>query len=252
MNIFSMILGLVFVCAMVAQLGGWLMRQPMFSLSAIRVEGDLKHNNVVTLRANVASKLEGNFLTVDLDAVRVAFEAAPWVRRAVVQREFPNRLKVVLYEHKPIALWGAEGDGKLINSMGEIFDANPGDVEMEELPLLNGPQEKAPLVLQAYRQLSTLFEEMDATLDLLELSGQGGWSAGLDSGAAIELGHGSPDELQKRTSRFIRTAAQISSRFGRELESADLRYGNGYALRLKGVTTGESADADKNAPQKKR
>lgn len=252
MNTFSAVLGWVFAGTILLQGGSWLMRQPMFLLSAIRVQGDLTHNNAVTLRANVAPRLEGNFLTVDLDATRLAFETVPWVRRAVVQREFPNRLKVVLYEHKAIALWGAEGDGRLLNSVGEIFEANPGDVEIEELPLLSGPQEKAPLVLQTYRQLSVLFEEMDAVIEQLELSGQGSWSALLDTGAVIELGHGSPDELKKRTHRFIRTVTQVSSRFGRELESADLRYGNGYALKLKGVTTGDSAETDKDALPKKR
>lgn len=252
MNTFSVVLGWVFACTLLVLGANWLMRQPMFFLEAIRIQGELTHNNAATLRANVAPRLEGNFLTVDLQAARAVFETVPWVRRAVVRREFPNRLKVVLYEHKAVALWGTEGEGRLLNTQGEIFEANPGDIEAEELPILNGPPEKAALVLQAYRKLAVLFEEMDAVLEQLQLSGQGSWSAQLDSGAVIELGHGSPEELQQRTRRFIRTVTQVSSRFGRELESADLRYGNGYALRLKGVTTGESAEADKDASQRKR
>ena len=56
MNTLSGVLGLVFA-AMVLTLGGeWLMRQPLFNLSAIHVGGDLMHNNVATLRANVTSK----------------------------------------------------------------------------------------------------------------------------------------------------------------------------------------------------
>ena len=244
MNTLSVLLGLVFA-AMVLGLGvAWLIRQPVLNLSAIRVGGDLTHNNAVTLRANVAPKLAGNFMTVDLDAARVAFETAPWVRRAVVQREFPNRLKVVLLEHKAVAYWGPEGDARLVNNYGEVFEANPGDVETEELPLLNGPKGQAPLVLQAYLGLFPLFEEMDAVLEQLQLSSQGSWRAQLDSGAVIELGHGSLVEVQSRTRRFIDTAVQVSSRFGRDVESADLRYGSGYALKLRGVTTGEVGDKD--------
>ena len=244
MNTFSVILGLAFAAMVVALGVAWLMRQSLFSLSAIRVQGDLIHNNAVTLRANVAPRLAGNFFTVDLGATRAVFESVPWVRRALVQREFPNRLKVVLQEHKPVAYWGSEGDARLVNSFGEVFEANQGDVEAEELPLLNGPPGQAPLVLQAYQVLSPLFDDMDATLDELQLSGQGGWRAQLDSGAVIELGHGSLDEIQTRTRRFIATMTQVSSRYGRELESADLRYGNGYAVKLKGVTTGNPADKD--------
>ncbi len=244
MNSLSVILGLVFAVMALALGVVWLMRQPVFNLSAIRVGGDLTHNNAVTLRANVAPKLAGNFMTVNLESARAVFETVPWVRRAVVQREFPNRLKVVLHEHKAVAYWGPEGDARLVNNYGEVFEANPGDVETEELPLLNGPKGQAPLVLRAYLGLSPLFEEMDVVLEQLRLSGQGSWQAQLDSGAVIELGHGSLAELQARTRRFIDTVTQVSSRFGRDVESADLRYASGYALKLRGVTTGDIGDKD--------
>lgn len=242
MNTLSVLLGLVFVAMVLAMGVAWLVRQPAFNLTAIRVGGDLMHNNAVTLRANVAPKLAGNFMTVDLEVTRAAFEAVPWVRRAVVQREFPNRLRVLLHEHKAVAYWGSEGDARLVSNAGEVFDANPGDVEAEELPLLDGPKGQAPLVLQTYLGLAPLFEEMDAVLEQLQLTQQGSWRAQLDSGAVIELGHGSLAEVQKRTRRFIDTVTQVASRFGRDVESADLRYASGYALKLRGVTTGEIGD----------
>lgn len=244
MNTFSVVLGLVFAAMLVALGVAWVLRQSLFSLSAIRVQGDLAHNNAVTLRANVAPRLAGNFFTVDLAATRAVFESVPWVRRALVQREFPNRLKVVLQEHKPVAFWGAEGDARLVNNFGEVFEANQGEVEAEDLPVLDGPQGQAPLVLQAYQTLSPLFDDTDSTLEQLQLSGQGGWRAQLDSGAVIELGHGTLPEIEARTRRFIATVTQVSTRYGRDIESADLRYGNGYAIRLRGVTTGSPADKD--------
>ena len=242
MNALSLVFGLVFALMMLALLTAWLLRQPRFSLSAISVQGDVKHNNAVTLRANVAPRLTGNFFTVDLAHTRAVFESVPWVRKAVVQRQFPDRLKVVLQEHQAIAYWGAEGDSRLLNSFGEVFEANQGEVDSEELPQLNGPQGQALLVLQAYRMLAPLFEKLDAVLERLELTGQGSWRARLDSGAVLELGHGSLDDIQVRAQRFVATLSQVASRFGRDMESADLRYGNGYALKLRGVTTVHPGD----------
>ena len=242
MNTATAVLGLVFACMALTLAVAWLMRQSLFNLNAIQVQGDLTHNNAVTLRANVAPKLAGNFFTVDLDATRAVFEAVPWVRRAVVQREFPNRLKVVLREQQAVALWGPERDSRLINNFGEVFDANQGDVEADGLPLLDGPQGQAPLVLQAYQRFAPMFEEMDTSLDQLQLTQHGSWRAQLDSGAVIDLGHGTLDELAVRTQRFIATVTQVSSRFGRDLESADLRYPNGYAVKLRGVTTAGGDD----------
>lgn len=250
MNTLSVVLAGVFAAMALALAVAWLMRQPLFNLSAIQVQGDLTHNNAVTLRANVAPKLAGNFLTVDLARARAAFEAVPWVRRAVVQRDFPSRLKVVLQEHKAAAYWGPEGDSRLVNSVGEVFEANHGDLEADDLPLLNGPAGQSARVLQVYQMLSPMFEEIDAVLEQLQLTGQGGWRARLDSGAVIELGHGSPAEIQARTRRFVATLTQVASRYGRDLESADLRYGSGYAIKLRGVTTGSRSD--KNDGKMKR
>ena len=244
MNGMSMAFGLLFVVMALVLLISWLFRQPIFNLSAIMVRGDVTHNNAVTLRANVAPRLAGSLFTVNLEQTRAVFESVPWVRKAVVQRHFPDRLKVLLQEHHAVAYWGPEGDTRLLNSFGEVFEANQAEVESVDLPHLNGPSGQTPLVLQAYRQLSAQFEKLDMQLERLELTGQGSWRARLDSGAALELGHGSIDEIEARTQRFIVTLNQVSSRYGRDLESADLRYGNGYALKLKGVTTLNPADKD--------
>lgn len=244
MNGMSMAFALLLVLMACLLLSSWLFRQPIFNLSAITVQGDVTHNNAVTLRANVAPRLAGNFFTVNLAQTRAVFESVPWVRQAVVQRQFPDRLKVVLQEHQAVAYWGPEGDTRLVNSFGEVFEANQAEVESADLPQLNGPSGQTPLVLQAYRQLSLQFEKLDMPLERLELTGQGSWRARLDNGAVLELGHGSVDDLEERTQRFIATLSQVSSRYGRDLESADLRYSNGYALKLKGVTTLNPGDKD--------
>ena len=242
MNALSALLSLAFGAMVLALGAAWLMRQSMFNLSAISVQGDVSHNNAVTLHANVAPRLDGNFFTVDMVRARAVFESVPWVRKAVVHRQFPNRLKVVLQEHQAVAFWGPEGDTRLLNSFGEVFDANQGEVEADELPQLNGPPGQAALVLQAFEALSPLFEQFDIVLQQLALSSQGSWHAQLDSGADIELGHGSVEEVRARCERFLATFSQVSSRYGRELESADLRYSNGYALKIRGVTTVNPSD----------
>ena len=248
MNALAFLLCLAFAGMVLASLGAWLVRQSLFGLSGIVVQGDVVHNNAVTLRANVAPRMAGNFFTVDLARTKAIFESVPWVRTATVQRQFPNRLKVMLQEHQAIAYWGVEGDTRLVNIFGEVFEANPADVESEDLPLLNGPQGQAGPVLQAYQALAPMFDKIDAVLEGVELSGQGGWRVRLDGGAELELGHGSIDEISARVQRFIATLAQVSSRYGSDLESADLRYSNGYAIRLKGVTTfGTSDKEDKKA-----
>ena len=61
----------------------------------------------------------------------------PWVRRAAVRREWPNKLVVVIDEHKPLGTWGE--DGKLISVEGDLFTANLAEAEEEgDLPEFAG------------------------------------------------------------------------------------------------------------------
>jgi cell division protein FtsQ len=213
---------------------------PMFELRGVSVFGDTSHNNALTLRTQVAPYLSGSFLSVDLAATRQAFEAVPWVRRAVVRREFPNRLKVILQEHQAVAYWGTEPESALVNSYGEVFEANLGEVEQEALPRLNGPKPQSAHVLGMHRALQALFDEMEMPIERLELTGSGNWRVNLDSGAPIELGRGTVGEVVARTRQFLGTMGQVTARYGRTasaLESADLRHEQGYAIRLHGVST---------------
>lgn len=240
MNATASVLFTACACAGLAAVAWWALRHPSFALNGITVHGDTAHNNAVTLRANVTPRLSGNFFTVDLTAARAAFESVPWVRHAVVRREFPNRLGVTLEEHRPVALWGAEDESRMVNTFGEVFEANVDDAGNDDLPRLSGPTGQAAEVLAMYRALEPLFGSIDLSIESLALSGRGSWSSTLDSGAEIELGRGTVEEVTTRTRQFARTLTQVTSRYGRRtdtLEAADLRHAQGYAVRIRGITT---------------
>jgi cell division protein FtsQ len=218
-------------------------RSPWFTLRSVVVEGDSAHYNAITLRANVAPRLHGNFFSLDLQATKSVFESQPWIRRAVVRREFPNRLRVFLEEHQAVGVWGRGmgGEAQLINSFGEVFDANTGEVDADEMPLFSGPSEQSRLMLDMYRRLNTQFQPYELVVDRLSLSGQGSWQATLDSGTVMELGRGGIEQVLSRTHVFLATANQASAQWGRkmqrDIESVDLRHSNGYAIKLRGVGT---------------
>jgi cell division protein FtsQ len=239
MNIVSTIAFAAVGLMLLAAGAWWVLRQPFFPIGGIKVDGDVTHNNAVTLRANVAPQLSGNFFTVDLSRARTAFETVPWVRKAVVRREFPDRLRVTLTEQVPVGTWGDEAGSKLINGFGEVFDANVAEVD-ERLPRLDGPIEQAGQVLGMYRVIAPLFAPHDVGVAELRLSSRGSWKAVLDTGAQIELGRGNAEEVTARAQRFLTTVTQVAAQYQRtpaDVEAADLRHNDAYALRLRGVTT---------------
>lgn len=216
----------------------WLARSPWLNIRAIQLEGELQRNSVASIRANATPRLQGNLLAIDLERARDAFEAVPWVRQATLRRVWPDRLAVQLVEHRPVALWlGDDGNARLVNDRGEVFEANVGDVEDDALPEFSGPEGSSAPMLALYRRLAPMFAPYAMQPVSLQLSGRGSWSLELDNGATVRLGRGSEDELADRAERFLRSVGQVTERFQRELEYADLRHADGYAVRLRGITT---------------
>ncbi len=249
MNIAAIVLG---AAACVVALGlalRWALAHPVFAVSRIVVQGDTAHHNDLTLKANVGGRISGNFFTLDLAQARGVFESVPWVRRATVRREFPNRLRVTLEEHRSTGFWGVDSESRMVNSFGEVFEANAGDAEAEELPRLIGAEGQSAPVLAMYVQISKLMRPLDVVIEQLELSARGGWRMQLDSGSVIEMGRGSEQEVFARLQKFLATHKQVLTSYQRssleQVESVDLRNGEGYAIRLRGVSTLVNAPAEK-------
>lgn len=242
MNMATALLVVVFVLLALGSWAWWLIRHPSFSLHAITVQGEVSRNNAFAFRTHVLPKLEGNFFTIDLVKTRQAFESVPWVRVAVVHRDFPNRLRAVLLEHRPMALWGEEDAGTLLNEQGQVFEAILDDADAERLPRMKGPLAESQAVAAMYMALSPRFQKLDMEIDLLELTPRGSWRIHTKNGAQIELGRGSRTEILQKLDVFLTTLKQVSARYGRgtsALAGADLRHKDGYALRLHGVSTVE-------------
>lgn len=242
-RVMNMIATILFVCCAVGLLvggGWWFLRNPAFSIGRIVVHGDLSHINPVSLRANVAPQLMGNFYTLNLQQAREVFEGVPWIRKAQVRREFPNGLTVEIQEHQARAFWGAEGSPTLVNNYGEVFEADADDDEDSRLPRLIGPDGRSLEMLQMYDRLAPAVKPLGSAIDTLALNGRGSWRMTLEGGASIEMGSGSTIDVLHRLDRFVRTVSKVAAQQGRKvdsLETADLRQMDGYALRLRGVTT---------------
>lgn len=239
-----------------------LLRHGGFPIQRILLEAELTRTSVATIRANALPRLEGNFFTVDLKAAQGAFEAVPWVRRAEVQRHWPGQLKVRLQEHQAVALWESvdsrdRREDRLVGLDGSVFQANPGDVEDENLPTFRGPEGSSAQMWSLYQPLLDSLGPIGrlagggerAAVRLLQLSSKGSWSVELDTGTRIELGRGTAPEIVARVQSFVRTLPQAVAPFRRPVLYADLRHAEGYALRLAGISTSVAVPTRPAAPR---
>lgn len=237
------LLALLLLGALVLGLGR-LLQVTALNWRLMRIDGEVERNSLPTLRANVLPRLQGNFLSTDLAEVKAAFEAVPWVRSASVRRAWPPQIIVTLEEHHPVATWAGRGDWgeppmerALLNRQGEVFQANLGEVEDDNLPAFAGPNGAEAQVLGLWNALSQIAARHHQPATRLELSGRGTWRVTLESGAVIELGRGEPAVLEARFAQFLPHALAVARRFDTRILSADLRHTDGYALRLAGITT---------------
>lgn len=240
LNYLSTFFFTIFGCLIVINFVTFYMANSPINLKKIIIHGDLRHQNTSSVRANVIPGIRGNFFTINLNDTQLAFESLPWIRNAVVKRIFPNQLEIHLKEYRPVAVWGAQEDSKMISADGVVFDSSADDDEYEKLPQFIGSDEQSRLMLEVYTKLITILRPLKVKLVKIALSSRGSWTAVLEGGAQIELGRGSLDIITERMKQFADTFDMAASNFNKDitaLQYADLRHADGYALRMNGVTT---------------
>jgi len=239
MNAVSSLLFGLFALALMASGLCWLSQRPMFTLKVIRVEalGDdpLRRVSAATIRGAAIPRIKGNFFTADLDGVKQAFEAVPWVRRASVRREWPNTLVVAVEEHMPLGTWGE--DGRLLSVRGDVFIANLAEAEEDGvLPEFGGPEGSEKDVLARYKDLQDWFDPVKLKPKSVQLSKRYAWTVKMDNGMTVELGREqSSTTLRERVDRLIGIYPQLGADLQNRIESVDMRYPNGLALKASGL-----------------
>ena len=199
---------------------------PWFPLREITVRGDLSHTTRGELEAAARGRAAGNFFALDLAALREGLEQIAWVRRADVRRVWPDRVEVKLEEHVALAHWG---DAGLVNTFGERF---AGYTEAA-LPTFAGPLRTEGEVTRRYRRYTELVAPLGVSVDRVILTPRFAWQLRLSSGLNIELGRDLPnDPAEARLARFVAAYPQTLGRIALRHEYVDLRYPNGFALRV--------------------
>jgi cell division protein FtsQ len=228
MNALAVTLAVTAALGLVSALVAYVVRQPAFAFSEVVVTTPLNRANAAHLEAVIRAELTGTFFTMDLARARDALDRVPWVRDAGLRRQWPNRLLVTIEEHEPLARFN---EGEFVDTQGEVFAAESRD----ELPLFLGPPARAAEMAGRYRAWSDALRPLSLDIAEVRLSPRGGWRvrvAGADSALTLELGR---EDADARLARFVSAYRQTIgalARSGTRVETVDLRYRNGYAVRV--------------------
>jgi cell division protein FtsQ len=209
---------------------GWVARQEAFGFREVVVTGTLTHVEPAQLELIVRRELWGTFFTMDLESARASLAKLPWVRNVSLRRQWPQRLEVTVEEHVPFGRWN---DTALVDTFGSVFAADYDGI----LPQFAGPPERAAEVADRYREASAALAPLGLDVEAVRVSARGGWqitAQGPLNRLTIELGR---EEPSSRLTRFVavyeRTIGALA-RAGTSIEHVDLRYRNGFAVRVPG------------------
>lgn len=215
---------LIAVAALLVLFGAlhFVLRLPVFPLREVRVTNAVALVSREQVEALIRREIRGNFFTLDLAATRVAFAKLAWVRNVSMRRRWPDRLEVTLEEHVPLARWG---NLALVNNHGEVFNAAyDGD-----LPLFVGPPEAAREIAMQYEFFRRTLAAIGKAPAQVQVTPRRAWRVRLEGGLTLELGR---EQVEARLARFVAAYGRTLGRLDRRIDFVDLRYANGFAVRI--------------------
>jgi cell division protein FtsQ len=195
---------------------------PLFELRHVQLVGAVSQTTREQVAEIVRRDIRGNLVTLDIDAARTAFERLPWARAVMVRRHWPGQLEVTLEEHIALARWG---DSALVNTHGEVFNASYAGY----LPVFSGPPESVKEIAIQYEYFRSVLAPIARVPTRVSVSARHAWQIQLDGGTVLELGR---DQAEARLARLASVYDQTVARLNRPIEYIDLRYSNGFAVRI--------------------
>jgi cell division protein FtsQ len=188
------------------------------------------------VHGQLAGRVAGNFFGMNLDEVRRLVAELPWVRRVEVRREWPDRIVVRVEEHRPLGRWSAT---RLVSERGELFDGTSDAA----LPQLAGPPGSEREVTRRYLATRELLAPLGVEPVQVALSARYAWQVQLSNGLVLELGRDQArSPVDERLARFVAAYPRIVGSLNRRLDYVDLRYPNGFAIRVPDLLQGQDGD----------
>jgi cell division protein FtsQ len=219
----------------------WIVRLPMFALREVHITGEAHHVTRDQVQAIVNNELKGTFFTLSLPQLRRAFEKLPWVREVNLRRRWPAQLEVNVTEHVPLARWGNQA---LVNTHGEVFQAAFDG----RLPTFTGPAGTAKEISIQYEFFRRSLSPLGAPV-LVQLTPRRAWQVRLADGPTLELGR---EDIEARLGRYIQVHARTVAALKRRIDYVDLRYANGFAVRIPELKEDHSRHGNAAAGAKRR
>jgi cell division protein FtsQ len=107
-----------------------------FQITAVKIDGN-RMTNKEQIAALSKVDIHSNLLAINVVQVQSLLESHPWVAKAEVIRDWPNRLLINLKEKNPVALLSRKSGLFYLDSKGRIIAAASPEQELD-FPIITG------------------------------------------------------------------------------------------------------------------
>ena len=206
-------------------------------IGSISISGPFQRVTPLSIEEAISDELDAGFLGADLDRMRAAIQALPWIDQAAVARRWPNRIAITVTEQVPAAIWDESG---LLNVRGELFVDDARHIPAE-LPRLSGPKTRAAEVARAYLSIRDRLIPIGLDVKSVELDARGAWQLTLANGVDVRLGRRDVDE---RTRLFVDVVADVITGRASDIAYVDMRYSKGFTIGWKDGAQAPSGNSE--------
>lgn len=212
-----------------------------FALEKIKTVGLNKTPEGAILEVLGVSKGDALF-GMDMATLSARVETLPWVSRAVVSRELPATIKVLLVEREPYARWQINGELVLVDETAAVIrGAKTSDYA--HLPFVVGPG--APEAASALFNLLATTPDLGKKVVAAVRVGQRRWDLEFDNGMRLKLPEKSETYGEAEAwAAFINLTIEKNI-LAMDVAEADLRLPDRIIMRL----TPEGQEAFENKDQ---
>lgn len=203
-----------------------LQKPNVFPIATVKVVSSYNHVTHATLKDTAMPYVYTGFFALDATELRKHLTKLPWVADATVSRVWPDTVIMRVIEHRPAAQWQNEG---IVNTQGEVIYPDITRLHLN-IPIFVGPPGQAKHMLLVHNTFSKMLDVLGLHITELYLTERHSWWLILNNGVTVKLGRSNIDE---RVDRFIKSYPHIFDVKGTGVESVDLRYPNGLAVKWK-------------------
>jgi len=218
----------------------WLTKPGSFPFKKVELVNQLENQKSKQLQRMTGNMMNGGFFSINVDQLRAdLLSRLPWVKSVSVRKVWPDKLLLKIIEHKPVARWlSVEKSNKLnetqlLSQSGIVFNpvlTDKQERQFAQMTLLTGTNSNAEKVLTNCAQINKRLKQLGLGIKQCGMNERRSWKLKLSLNNDLDLKLGK-EKIMQKLERFINVFSGQLKQYLSSVESADLRYSNGFSVK---------------------